>query len=145
VTAWRRSHSLEALSAGRYPLLDIGGEIVGDGDGVAAEICLALAEPVVVQRLQPSLGALAAPGERALLDLVGRAPVVREELRIDEAIGEVAVEVGFADAPENSSTCERSLRRNATEAGSRADGNRSSRQLRRLLEPERLSACGARR
>src|SRR5688572_18006243 len=70
-----------------------GGEIVGDGDLVAGEILL-LADQALVEDLHPGLGALLRPGELAFLVLVGRPLVERKDLRIDQAVGEVAAELG---------------------------------------------------
>jgi hypothetical protein len=67
--------------------------VVGERDLVAAQV-LVLADDVVVEHLEPAGGALLRPRERALLVLVARALVVREGLRVDQAVAEVAVELG---------------------------------------------------
>src|SRR5262249_43822758 len=64
---------------------DPGAEVVGDRNLVAAQILLA-AENALVEHLEPHLGLVAAPLDRRALRLLGRADVVREDLRVDEVV-----------------------------------------------------------
>jgi hypothetical protein len=50
---------------------------------------------VVVENLQPILGALLAPSDGAGVRFVAAAFVVRKELRIDQSVTEIAVELGI--------------------------------------------------
>jgi hypothetical protein len=68
-------------------------EVIRDGDPVAAQVGLVRAQPVVVQDLQPTLGPLLAPDDRRLVRLVGRPPMMREQLRVNPAVTILAIEV----------------------------------------------------
>ena len=70
-----------------------GAEIVGNGKFVAAEILSFRADPVVVENLQPILCALLSPGDGAGVRFVTAALVVWKELRVDQSVTEVAVEL----------------------------------------------------
>src|SRR5712692_2615763 len=68
-------------------------EIVCDGDLLAAQIFFLRPEQVFIENLQPSLGFFLAPGDRARVCLVAAALVGREDLRVDQTIGEFATDL----------------------------------------------------
>ena len=70
----------------------------GQADGskfIAAKILVFRPDPVVVENLQPILCALLSPGDGAGVRFVATALVVRKELRVDQSVTEVAVELGI--------------------------------------------------
>src|SRR6202035_1865396 len=73
---------------------DGGAEIVGDRQLVAAQILIFRPDPMVVENLQPVFGALLSPGHGAGMGLVATALVVRKQLRVDQPVTEVAIELG---------------------------------------------------
>jgi hypothetical protein len=73
---------------------DCGAEIVGNGDFAAAKILIFGPDPVVVENLQPVLRTLLSPSDCTAVSLLASALVVWKELRIDQPITEVAVELG---------------------------------------------------
>src|SRR5262245_60191275 len=68
-------------------------EIVRNGNLAPAQIGLVRPDPMVIQDLQPSLGVLAAPFDRRGMRLIAPALVMREELRIAQAIPPIPIEV----------------------------------------------------
>src|SRR5204862_625776 len=68
-------------------------EVVCDRDALAAHVCVA-ANQIAVEHLEPALSALEAAIDQCLLrGRIGEAEV-RQHLRIDERVAEVAIELG---------------------------------------------------
>src|SRR3989454_3330039 len=68
-------------------------EIVCDGDLLAAQIFLLRPEQVFIENFQPPLRLFLAPGDRARVRLVAAPLVGREDLRIDQSVGEFATDL----------------------------------------------------
>lgn len=83
------------VQSGRLPDGDHGGaEVVGQGDGLATDIRVALTEEVAIQHVQPLSGAGRVPRQGGLLGRVAFALVLRKDLRVHEAVDQVAIELG---------------------------------------------------
>src|SRR5438093_52077 len=68
-------------------------EIVCDGDLLAAQIFLLRPEQVFIEDFQPPLRLFLAPGDRARVRLVAAPLVGREDLRVDQSVGEFATDL----------------------------------------------------
>ena len=73
---------------------DTRAEIIGDGRFVAQQKFVVRADYVLVEDVQPFLGPLARGVERRLLNGFVLVLELRENLRIDEAVAEIAIEAG---------------------------------------------------